>query len=115
MDQWSDTYRCRALVCGVERSSYQPNVAPKDDPHRLLDSARGALVHTGHGRIKITGDSPGVGVDDLSHTHTQASRQGHAPRPVSEGMWTNTGVSTLEHGTLTYLAGHVPSVTNVHS
>ena len=24
----SDTHRCRALVYGVERSSYQPNVAP---------------------------------------------------------------------------------------
>ena len=29
----SDTHRCRALVYGVERSSYQSNVAPKGIPH----------------------------------------------------------------------------------
>ena len=80
----SDTHRCRARAYGEERSSYQSNVAPKGDPH--LSSVPHA-VHTAHlaREESAHGDSPGVGIDDLSALHTLAQRQGWGSRPVSDG------------------------------
>ena len=85
----SDTHRCRALVYGVERSSYQANVAPKGDPH--LSSVPHA-VYTAHLAREESAhwDSPEVGIDDLSSLHMQAQRQGRASRPVSEGRHAGT-------------------------
>ena len=54
----SDTHRCRALVYGVERSSYQANVAPKGDPH-LSSVPHGCTAHTWHGRSRLTGTPQG--------------------------------------------------------
>jgi hypothetical protein len=37
-------------------------VAPKDDPHRFPESARGALERVGHGGSRITGAVEGWSV-----------------------------------------------------
>ena len=80
----SDTHRCRALVYGVERSSYQANVAPKGVPH--LSSVPHA-VYTAHlAREESAHRAPQRwAFDDLSPLHMQALRQGRVSRPVSEG------------------------------
>ena len=56
----SDTRRCRVLAYGVERSSYQSNVAPKGDPRLspILGSARG--VHSTPGIPTAGSNSQGV-------------------------------------------------------
>jgi len=81
----SDTHRCRALVYGVERSSYQSNVAPKGVPH--LSSVPHA-VYTAHlAREESAHRAPQRwAFDDLSPLHMQALRQGRVSRPVSKGM-----------------------------
>ena len=67
----SDTHRCRAQAYGVERSSYQSNVAPKGIPHLSSIPPRGALSAPGTGGVGSPG-RPGVGIDDLSALHTLA-------------------------------------------
>ena len=82
----SDTHRCRALVYGVERSSYQPNVAPKGVPH--LSSVPHA-VYTAHLAREESAhrDSPGVGIDDLSaRIRWRNGRDGRRGRCRTAGM-----------------------------
>ena len=63
----SDTHRCRALVYGVERSSYQANVAPKGislSPRSTV-GRQDPRLHVSN--KKKTTDEPNTSITNTSH------------------------------------------------
>ena len=75
----ADTYRCRAQVCGVERSPYSSECGTKGGPSpdpRFRMTTRTECGTSGTGGAGSPVRSQGWSVGDLSHAHTQAPRQG---------------------------------------
>ena len=56
----ADTYRCRALVCGVERSPYSIECGTQGGPSPDPRFRTSRTQHVGHGGSGTTGASPGV-------------------------------------------------------
>ena len=75
------------VECRDHRTSQY--VAPKEDPHRLPVSTQGAQRTTRDGGSRITGASPGVGIDDLRRL-TRKRRGGDMRRGRCRGGHADT-------------------------